>query len=176
MDKRKYNFHGNDYLVDEYGVVYGIKGLPLKQIENKDGYLEVFLRGKEVNKYGNIVRYKVKVHAIVAKSFIPIPDDDNVYEVNHKDCNRKNNKKSNLEWLTHYDNIQYSIKYGNHKSIKSVGEDNNKSKLKETDVLNIRKLFDNGLSIREIYKKYYQGIISENSIGNICKRRTWNHI
>lgn len=30
-------------------------------------------------------------------------------EVNHKDYNRKNNNLENLEWMTHADNVRYSV-------------------------------------------------------------------
>lgn len=171
-----YEFHGNVFKVEDNGLIYGLKGRPLKQYKNKDGYLEVCLIGNEINNNGNLVRYKVKVHTIMAKVFLDYPDDGQKYEVNHKDCDRTNNKKENLEYLTHYENIQYSIKFGNHKNIPCVGENNIKSKLTEKDVIKIRNLHNEGHSIREIYNQYYKNIVSENTIGHICNRKTWNHI
>ena len=94
---KDYNFHNNIYKVDDKGLVYGKNGKKLKQTLNKDGYLEVELTGKGLNKNGNRIRYKVKVHTMVAKSFIPLPDNVNRYEVNHKDFDRTNNFVSNLK-------------------------------------------------------------------------------
>lgn len=169
-----YNFYSNKFKVDTNGVVYGLKGKPLKQYANRDGYLEVMLYGYDnEEKYR---RYKVKVHTIVAKTFLKYPNDGKIYEVNHKDCNRKNNKIENLESLTHYDNVKYSINLGRHKTHFYVGKENIKAKLLEEDVLKIRKLFNNGMSIREIYLKYYKNIVTENAIGQICNRKTWKHI
>jgi len=54
--------------------------------------------GKKVNK---------SVHRLVAEAFIPNPD--NLPEVNHKDCNRYNNRLENLEWCDR----EYNINYGN---------------------------------------------------------------
>lgn len=51
-----------------------------------------------------------KVHRLVAQTFIPNPD--NLPEVNHKDCNRKNNNVENLEWCSKSYNRQYREKYG----------------------------------------------------------------
>ena len=76
----------------------------------------------EVSNYGNVKRNGVLediflhktgyarcrgitfIHIAVAELFIPKPDTENKYEVNHIDCNRANNHVSNLEWLTHKDN------------------------------------------------------------------------
>lgn len=76
----------------------------------------------EVSNYGNVKRNGIIqdihltrhgyacakgvnwIHRAVAELFIPKPDAENKYEVNHIDCNRLNNHVSNLEWLTHKDN------------------------------------------------------------------------
>ena len=56
-----------------------------------DGYYYVDLRknGKDI---------KCRIHRLVADAFLDNPEDKPV--VHHKDTNRKNNKVSNLEWLT----------------------------------------------------------------------------
>lgn len=59
------------------------------------------LNGKQVNRL---------VHRIVAEAFIPNPD--NLPQVNHKDCNRKNNNVLNLEWCDNSYNVRYREKYG----------------------------------------------------------------
>lgn len=79
------------------------KGRILKPSSEKGGYLKVGVKvdGKWTQK---------KVHRLVAQTFIPNPE--NLPEVNHKDCNRKNNNVENLEWCTHSYNRQYREKYG----------------------------------------------------------------
>lgn len=59
-------------------------------------------------------------------------------------------------------------------SIANRGQNNNKAKLTEEDVINIRKRYDNGESIANIAKDYT--FINQNSIRRVCKRETWKHI
>ena len=75
----------------------------------------------KMSKYGYIVfhfsvgnkKKALSVHRLVAEAFIPNPENKKC--VNHLDCNRANNKVSNLEWCTHQENVQYSIKCGTFK-------------------------------------------------------------
>ncbi len=62
----------------------------------------------------------IAIHKLVAKHFIPNPN--NLPEVNHKDCNRKNNCIDNLEWCTHQENVKYSWELGHYKG--RFGKDN----------------------------------------------------
>ena len=79
----------------------------LTMVRLKDGYPIVTL-GK------NGSRYHVKIHRLVAKAFIPNPD--NLPEVNHKDGNKTNNNISNLEWMTQLDNIKHAKENNLYKS------------------------------------------------------------
>lgn len=62
--------------------------------EDRDGYYHVCF-----NRQGS------SVHRLVAKTFIPNPD--NLPVVNHKDGNKKNNDVSNLEWCTPLQNTRH---------------------------------------------------------------------
>ena len=71
----------------------------LKQSHDKDGYNIVCLTKDNLKKW-------FRVHRLVAKAFIPNPNNYQV--INHKDENPKNNSVENLEWCT----IQYNNDYG----------------------------------------------------------------
>jgi len=48
----------------------------------------------------------IYLHKLLAEAFIPNPE--NKTQVNHKDCNKQNNSLSNLEWVTHQENVQHA--------------------------------------------------------------------
>jgi hypothetical protein len=75
----------------------------LKQVKTTNGYLIVTLcKDKVLN--------PVMVHRLVAKAFIPNPD--NLPEVNHEDCNKQNNLVSNLIWCTRMQNMDHAFRNG----------------------------------------------------------------
>lgn len=99
------------------------KGKILEPVKNADGYLQCKLckDGKSDT---------VKVHRVIADTFIENPK--NYPEVNHKDCNRQNNRADNLEWTDHLSNIRYSSDQGHYS--KPFGKENpnyGNTKLKE---------------------------------------------
>lgn len=168
-----YEFDGMLYKVGNFGTIIGKRGV-LKQRLNYDGYPEVTL-GREKGK-----RTSVRVHRIVAKLFVPNPN--NLPEVNHIDCNRQNSRFDNLEWCTHQENIEHSMKLGNYKG-RYVGEKNPRVTFTTEQVLYIRDLYDNGVQARDIILDIYGMWKDRNqykswhgNIMDICKRRTWLHI
>ena len=94
------------YEVNEDGIVRNVKS---KKIVHgyvaKNGYIRVKFENKCL---GGLVR--TTVHRLVAEAFIPNPY--NLPEVNHLDSNRANNHVSNLEWVTHSDNMKHSYAKG----------------------------------------------------------------
>ena len=52
----------------------------------------------------------IPVHILVARTFIPNPD--NLPTVNHKDGNKHNNFASNLEWVSYADNNIHALHTG----------------------------------------------------------------
>lgn len=100
-----------EFHVSNLGKVYK-DNVELKQNENSDGYLVVYV--------GN--NRSIGVHRLVALSFITNDNPDIKNEVNHKDFNRKNNMVTNLEWMSHSDNIKYSYINGRYKP--KYGEEN----------------------------------------------------
>lgn len=92
------------YLISEDGcVVNSKKGNTLTHSLNENGYLYVTL-------WKNNRQYPRTVHRLVAAAYIPNPN--NKPFVNHKDANRANPHKDNLEWVTQSENIQHAYKIG----------------------------------------------------------------
>lgn len=95
-------------IVNINGVKQLRKGHDMSKYCNGDGYLTVKLTKNNKDK-----RYFI--HRLVAEAFISDkPVGCERYEINHKDCNRKNNNVENLEWCTHTENVRHSAKLGNY--------------------------------------------------------------
>ena len=101
------------YQVSNKGRVRSLKRL----INQKNGF-KYYLEGKILSMplsagYPTVCLYKngtqkhIRVHRLVAETFIPNPHDYKV--VNHIDCGRTNNCVENLEWCNHKHNIQYAV-------------------------------------------------------------------
>jgi hypothetical protein len=145
----------------------------IKPAKDKKGYLRVglILNGKLVTR---------KVHRLVGITFIPNPE--NKPQINHKDTIKANNFEYNLEWATNSENQIHAIKNGCVKSrmgikrpyIKAKGEDNENSKLKEFQVLEIRKRFKKRICTREMLGKEYN--VSPATIKDIVLKKSWKHI
>lgn len=115
------------YEVSSYGGVRRYHSYDLKLYNTNKGYLQVYL-------YNNGVRKGIKVHRLVAQTFIPNPDC--LPQVNHKDENKTNNRVDNLEWC----DCKYNIKYG--------------SAIERTVSTKIKKGIYTGLSAKERQRKY----------------------
>lgn len=108
--------HGSVKSVDRIikrsdGVVYRRRSKIMKQTQDKDGYMVVSLSKDGVTK-------KCKVHVLVAAAFVDGWFDG--AEVDHIDNNRKNNAATNLQWVTHLENVSKSIASGNHMSCRDL--------------------------------------------------------
>ena len=162
MRSQEFIINGATYTVYENGDVYG-KQKKIIQRTNIDGYL-TFTAGKKGN------RMSVRTHRLVAKAFVPNP---NGYpEVDHKDANRENAAASNLEWVSHQENVNRAHKKG-HYAGRIQGEKNPKAKLKEEQVRDLRELYEYGYTIRDLHKQFG---IPESTIGNIVHRHTWKDV
>ena len=99
---KRLDYKGNTYLVSNLGRVF-LNGVELNVRENADGYLVVST--KDYNRQWR----STGVHRLVGLAFIYNDDPKNKVEINHKDFNRKNNDSDNLEWITHAENVRYSV-------------------------------------------------------------------
>ena len=98
--KRKISNLGN--LVGDCGRVYIAS-------DNGAGYFS-YAVGCNTSPEGKAMSHRDYVHRLVAKYFLPNPL--NLKQVNHIDCDKKNNCVSNLEWVSGSSNIGHAHKMG----------------------------------------------------------------
>jgi hypothetical protein len=147
-------------LVSQCGIVAKLNGEKVLQHTTEKGYVIVSLvrDGKKTS---------VSVHRLVALAWIPNPD--NLSDVNHKDCVRNNNHVSNLEWLSHGDNIKYSY---DTKRRSATGENNARAFTSEKTVIEICELLAAGYSAASIRDMGY----NHGRVSSIKRRQNWKHI
>lgn len=80
------------------------------------------------------VTKRFQVHRLVAKAFIPT--SDTTLHINHIDNNGENNTYTNLEWVTHSQNMLHSSKQGRQDLTRSLGgiEAGKLQKIRQDDV------------------------------------------
>lgn len=131
--------------------------------EDKDGYLKTRLSKDGKQK-------KFFVHRLVAMTFIP--NQENKPEVNHKDGIKKNNGSENLEWVTTSENQRHAIANKLYETAK--GEKSGTSKLKESEVREIHKLWKTGEVTQEYLSEKFD--IASSAISRIVNGVRWRHI
>lgn len=93
---------------------------------------------------------KFMVHRLVAQAFLEL-DINSDMEVNHIDGNRYNNCVTNLEVITHQQNIDHSIRMG----LKNdYGEKSSNAKLTNQQAKEIREAWKQGMMQKDLAKKY----------------------
>lgn len=86
------------------------------RIQNRRNGSYALIREREA-KYSKIHNGYIRgagllVHRLVAEAFVEKPKDWNEkWDVNHKDCDKENNHWSNLEWVTHQQNLVHYLKH-----------------------------------------------------------------
>lgn len=155
--------------VDGYEGIYEVsnigrvKSLPKTIIIKQPKAIRIFqsrLFKKSVNRYGYIIvslhlNLKIKqfkVHRLVAKAFIPNPD--NKPYVNHIDGDKQNNHVTNLEWCTAQENSIHAVRNGLLRNSSLKGDLHNSLKLKFKQVQEIRELRNAGMELKHIASKY----------------------
>ncbi len=132
----------------------------LKLSPQSRGYLTVVLQK-------NATRKTVLAHRLVAEHFIY--NIESKSQVNHIDGDKTHNIVSNLEWVSHRENLDHAIK--NNLTLK--GEENRNSKLKDVDVIKIHSLLQKGVTTKELSETYS---VSYSTIHGIRTNRYWKHL
>lgn len=97
--------YDNRYMIDEYGTIVNDKFKTLTPHITNNGRLKILLQEP-----GSSHRKNELVHRLVAKTFLPNPD--NLPVVMHLDNNPLNNHVSNLKWGTQSENIKQAYREG----------------------------------------------------------------
>lgn len=85
--------------------------------------------------------------------------------------NKLNNNLNNLEYVTKQENTKHAFKLG--LKIAKKGSDCNLSKLKESEVFEIKKMIQSGMKNKDIAKIFK---IDPSTISYIKTGKTWQHL
>jgi len=173
----------NTHMREEWKDIEGYEGL--YQVSNsgqiKSLQINKILKPVLANKKAKISYYRISlcknakskaylIHRLVANAFIPNPENKPC--VNHLDCITSNNKRSNLEWVNHSENVIHSIKMGRIKPL--LGINNGQSKLLDKDVIEIRRLYiPRKMSRQKLADKFN---VSQSTIMAITQNKGWKHL
>jgi predicted DNA-binding protein (UPF0251 family) len=150
-----------EYKVSNKGEIYSEKSAKLlRQNDDGNGYMKVTL-------WIDGMQSSEKVHRLVATAFLPKMQHQTT--VNHKDGDKLNNCVSNLEWLSHSDNMRHAHITG----LMQKGSECTNAKLDEASVEAIKLLFVDGLSNQEIANSFG---VERGTIGKIRQLKTWKHV
>ena len=149
----------------------------VKSLSRKYSPVEIILSpGRDKDGYPRVVLYRdkkslsIKVHQLVMLTFVG--ECPKGLQINHIDGNKENNHLDNLEYCTPAENVQHAHDTG--LRVSPYGEDNGRSKLTESQVLEIRGRYKaSGVSQRKLAQEYG---VNHATIGFIVRRETWNHI
>lgn len=150
------------YLVSSEGRVAKIlRG----SVDQETGYAVVCL-----SKKGVAYRY-YRLHQLIARAFNgPQPEG---MVVNHRDCDKRNNRPDNLEYITQRGNVLHAIMMGARKILKHPHNGQFKPLLTVDQVGEIKSLLNCGTPVHLIAADY---LVTSQAIMNIKKGRNWNRV
>ena len=159
-----------DYLVSNIGRVKRMTGWRNRPLEKPHilksssggtaGYPSVWL-------YRNAKSKRVVIHHLVAIAFLgPKPLGSHI---NHKNFDRRDNKFTNLEYVTPRENVLWTKLHLRH----SFGEHRYSSKLSDDKIDIVRKFLESGCTISCVA---YRMNVSRKVIYDIVCGKTWKHI
>jgi len=158
-----------DYYVTDTGKVLSVrrpKMRELKQHLEQNGYMSVTLCS---GIRGQGAKHKTSfIHSLILEEFVGKRSCGKQH-ARHKNGNPLDNRLDNLEWGTAQENANDRIKHGR----SGKGEASPVSRLKNKDVISIRKKYANGVSAADLAKEYNHSL---RNIFLVVKRETWQHI
>ena len=153
-----------DYLVSNLGRIYSIQSIRLLKPQRHDqGYL-----GIDLCRNGKFKKHFI--HRLVLESFVDKCPEGR--ECNHRNGTKADNRLENLEWVTPLENKKHARENGLYRPRR--GETNGQSKLREADVIKIRKLYREGKHLQRELGKIFG--VDRITINDVIHNRTWKHI
>lgn len=151
------------FYVSNYGKVYGnspIKGFyEVPQSPTKGGYLRVALKKVGVRRNTGSMLNQMKgktfqrsVHRLVAEAFIG--KITNGIQVDHINCNRSDNRVTNLRYISVSDNVHRSYQYNLNAKLSGIQGSKLPDLIRRGRIL---EMYEEGFSYREIAKEVYPG-------------------
>lgn len=110
------------------------KGKILRSSKDGCGYHQILI-------YVDGNRTSYKIHRLVAETFLGNKEG---MQVNHKDCNKDNNALSNLEWVTHRENMIHAVANGRLHTEKRVFAAQKRRSFSDKEINEIKKLSESG--------------------------------
>lgn len=155
-----------NYGIDEDGNVYNItRGTKLKPYITPNGYYQIML-------YSNGSSVIASLHHLVYESITGVNPTSVHKEIDHLDGDKANNKISNLDLVTHAENVHRSIKMGKHLIYKQ--------NITREAAIKICELLQEGKTAAEIIRltgysaSWVRGIMNREYCLEISKDYTWN--
>lgn len=165
MEKRIHDFIPNIkdyYTINDAGEIYSDNS-GLMKIRNKGNTEYQIINFQQMDG----TKKTFRVHRLVLMAFSPVEKMEEL-EVNHIDGNKKNNRLSNLEWVTSSENQRHAFR--TKLNIGRKGSKSNFSKLSETDIEEICKLREQGWLQKDIAKCFN---CTRSNISYILNHKTW---
>lgn len=154
----------DNYYASEDGRIYsGKRNKYLSTRKSNRGYLLVNL---SIN--GKCKTFSV--HSLIAKAYIPNPD--NLPEINHIDGNKENNCVTNLEWCSASYNCTHALQEG--LRVPTKGLDTKNGHFTDEDVRTIRGLYDSKQYSQYKLAEMYN--VTRSAIQQIVERKTYKHV
>lgn len=132
----------------------------VRQHVRSGGYLFTNLRKEDGR------NHSISVHRLLMLTFKPTRKPNR--QVNHKDGNKLNNCLSNLEWVTHRENLAHAWEFGLRKKP-------DRAILTATQVSEIRQRYVKGRrpTLRDLGGEYG---VTHHAIYRIVKYKNWKHV
>jgi len=154
------------YFVNDDGSVIGSRGQSLSPYINNRGYYSICIRRSNPRSTVNI-----GVHRLAAFQKFGEKIFEPGVQVRHLDGNALNNKIENIEIGTASDNQfdvpqETRLRRGQHAA-------NYKRKFSDEEILEIRKLKDDGMSLNALVRQFG---VSKSTMSYIVNRKTYNNV